>query len=184
VRDALDRHLDALATRMGGFLRGFDNPRVHLGSAARFAVEFRKITCYPALHPPGEGRAISYSEAAGLYRAPHIDRVGEKPADPIFTMIHALGGQSTLSAGIRREFPLDRLRRDVVRLLRVPLLLFYLQVSDRASFFAALDEVAEKGGFPLAKGARGSAMVCPGCGSTLSPGSDRSARRCTSCGQV
>ena len=61
---ACARLLDAVAVRMGGYLRGFDDPHIHVGSRVGFILEFRKIMDFPALSQPGQSKKISYAEAA------------------------------------------------------------------------------------------------------------------------
>lgn len=182
MKSMLDSNLDSLAIRMGGFLRGFNDPSVHLGSSARFAVEFRKILELPELHSTGIERAFSYSEAARRYRFAHLEATGNDPSDPVSTMIRGLSCAPQPAAGIQGEHPLWRLREDLQRILRVPALLFYLQVADRAAFYIKLNEVARKGSFPLAAGWKGSGMSCPSCTGAIMPDKDQGAFRCIQCG--
>ena len=184
--ETLDRHLDAVATRMGGFLREFGNPRVHLGSAARFSAEFRRLMALPAIHAPGGKRMISYSEAAEFFRAPSAGAGSTRPAEPVTTMVWGLSQASVPDGAIRGELPLEALRKDLATLLRLPVLLFYLSISNREAFFARLAEIAARDGFPLVTGEgrpQASGIPCRSCGSALPSPQQGQALKCTMCGQ-
>ena len=166
MEPSLEKHLNDLAGRMGSFLRGFEDPRVHLGSPARFAAQFRTVMDCPAFHAAGAHRLVSFSEAARSYRLSRLDTAGDQPATPVSLMIRGLHEASSFSFGNAGELVPGSVRDDVSKLLRVPALTFYLQCSDREQFFATLDDIAARKGFRLAKRS-GSRMICPICGSTL-----------------
>jgi len=182
--ESLDQHLDAVARRMGGFLRGFDDPRLHVGSADLFVKEFKIVMDCPALHPPGGERTISYSEAAGSFRVSPITTVHKELEDPVSAMVRGLGESSLFAAREGKELPLDKLREDLAALLRVPTLLFYFQISDRTAFFTSLEQMAKKFDFPVVTEGGGSIPGhCPVCGSNLPPGPHRRILRCGACGR-
>ena len=180
-----EKHLDAVATRMGGFLRGFNDPRIHSGSAAGFNAEFRNVMAWPALHLPGEKRTISYSEAAASLLAPAVTADIYEAADPVGTMIRGLCEVPDSAAALRRVFPPATLQNDLAMLLRRPALLYYLSITDREAFFARLAGIARKDSFPLVTGegqVQGSGSSCPACGSALPPPRQGEALKCGSCG--
>ncbi len=181
--ETLDQRLDAVASRMGGFLRGFRDPRVHLGSAARFNVEFRRIMSLRALNAPGAKHPISYSEAAESFRAPAAAAASSGPADPVTTMVQGLGQAADGHASLRRELPLGTLRQDLSALLRVPALFFYVSISDREAFFTRLAGIAASEGFPLIAG-EGSGARCRSCGSVLLAAQPGRPLKCSTCGQA
>jgi hypothetical protein len=180
---SLDKHLDSVATRMGGFLRGFDDPRVHLGSTGRFNAEFRKVMGLPAVHLPGEKRAISYVDAAGQFRvqAPAIPSPG--PVDPVITMVRGLADIPVTLDTAHRELRPAALRKDLAALLRMPVMLFYVSLSNREAFFGRLAEVAARESFPLiTAGEQAQASRCPSCRSALPPLRQAQVLKCGSCG--
>jgi len=183
----LDKHLDSVATRMGGFLRGFGDPRVHVGSTARFHAEFRKVMAFPALHPPGEKRTISYSEAAGRFLAPSIAGASRGPSDPVAEMVRGLIDVPMSVSALRRELPMETLRNDLAALLRTPVVLFYVSLSDQKAFFGRLAEIAARDGFPLITGegqAQGSRARCHSCGTALPAPQQGKPLQCGSCGMA
>jgi hypothetical protein len=80
------------------------------------------------------------------------------------------------------------LRGGLAALLRLPAMVFYLQVTDTALFFARLAKIAELEAFPLAAGSGeplATAAYCPACGSRWSPRALSSGiQRCASCGKA
>jgi len=188
LNEQLDRHLKAVAGTMGGFLRGFDNPRVHVGSADLFVKEFRKVLDHPALHLPDGNQVVSYAAAAGSYRVPADAAAAAKPDNPISALLRGLNESAPFTTHARHLLQPAPLRADLAALLRVPVLLFYLQVTDTAAFFARLAIIAEQEAFPLAAGsgestARGG--YCPACGARCFPDALGSGiQRCASCGKA
>jgi hypothetical protein len=179
----LDSHLNALAGCMGRHLRGFDDPRVHLGTETRFAGEFKKVLDFPALRVPDGDRVVSYSEAVGMFCAP-ASRPGAEIEDPVSTMMQGLAGPQALARKPCPELAADRLFKDLSMLLRTPLLRFYLQVADPRTFQSNLQEMAGREGFPLAFGLRESELVCPSCRAPLSRGARSLPARCIRCKQT
>lgn len=185
MSEQLDRHLKSVARTMGGFLRGFDDPRMHTGSADLFAKEFRKVLNHPALRLPDGNKVVSYAAAAGSYRTPADAEAVAEPANPISVLLRGLNESAPFSAHARGLLQPAPLREDLDALLRVPILLFYLQVTDTAALFARLAKIAEQEAFPLAVDSGeplAAAGHCPACGSRWSPGARGSGiQRCTSC---
>jgi predicted RNA-binding Zn-ribbon protein involved in translation (DUF1610 family) len=182
---SLDKHLDSVAERMGGFLRGFDDPRVHLGSTARFNGEFRKVLALPAIHPSGEKKRISYSEAVGQFRVPALAGTASAPADPVTAMLRGLADAPVALDRARRELHPAALRNDLAALLRMPAMLFYVSISDQEAFFERLAQIAAREAFPLImardQGLKAQAR-CPSCGSALTPQRQGQVLQCGSCG--
>jgi hypothetical protein len=182
---SLEQHLDAVARRMGRFLRGFDDPKFHVGSADLFVQEFKIVMDLPALHSPGDERTISYSEAAGSFRVSPTATVHKEQEDPVSAMVRGLGESSLFIAREGKELALDKLREDLAALLRVPTLLFYFQISDRTAFFTNLEQMAKKFDFPVVTGGGESIPGnCPVCGSNLPPGRHRRILKCGACGRA
>ena len=50
MQESLARHLDKSALQMGGFLRGFDDPSIHVEATAEFISSFRKVLEFTMLH--------------------------------------------------------------------------------------------------------------------------------------
>jgi hypothetical protein len=180
MQPPLEKHLNDVAGRMGGFLRGFRDPRVHLGSTERFAAQFRILMECPLFHSSAASRTVSFAEAAGSFRVPASDPAAAEPATPASALIQGLREAESFAPENAGELIPARLLDDVSALLRVPALVFYLQFSDRALFFATLGDVASRNGFRLAKSS-GSQMICPTCGSPLIRGGSPPAARCNSC---
>jgi len=137
---------------------------------------------------PGQEQVVSYAEAADCCRTlfPAPDYAG--PDNPLSALVRGLAESAHLAAHARCQFPLNPLREDLSALLRVPLLLFYLQVTDTAAFFAGLEKMASLESFPLVAGgseSRAAAASCPACGSRLAP-HPHSAQilRCGTCRQA
>jgi hypothetical protein len=175
--------MDEVAARMGGFLRGFDDSRIHLGSARRFADQFRRVMNHPALRTAGEGQPVSYSEAVRFYRLSGPEAQDGQNATPVSTMMRGLREAASLATELRGELDAARVREGVTSLLRLPALMFYLQVSDYDRFFAKASAAAEKNGFLLARSSAGLKMVCPSCGGALPQNATRGAGKCTFCGK-
>jgi hypothetical protein len=188
LSEQLDRHLKTVARTMGGFLRGFENPRLHTGSADLFIREFRKVLVHPALHLPDGNQVVSYAAAAGSYRVPADVAAAAEPDNPISVLVRGLNESAPFSAHARHILHPVPLRADLAALLRLPALLFYLQVTDTAVFFARLAKIAEQEAFPLAAGSSESlaaAGYCPACRSKWSPGTPSSGiQRCACCGKA
>ena len=162
MRSPYDLYLDAIAARMGRYLRGFDDPRIHLGSPGRFASQFRKVMELPALHRAGEDRLVSCAEALSSLAMRRDEAAGGQSANPAALMtqvLEAAGG----------GMPGETLRKDVEELLRFPALSFYLQVSNRKAFFTALREVAANNAFRLATRSKDSRIVCSVCRNPVLP---------------
>jgi LSD1 subclass zinc finger protein len=179
----VDRHWQDLAVRMGSFLRGFDVPTVHLGSVAQFAGEFRKILYIRAIRTPSNNREISYAEAVRSSRLPPVDAEAIDPADPISILLSGLRGPMAHAGGSRIQLSRPLLVRDLSRMLRFPIMRFYLQLSDRERFFCMLEEIAEEHDFSLVCGARCAEVNCPICRSPLEA-DDGGTVRCAACGQT
>jgi len=185
---------------MGGFLRGFDDPRVHTGSADLFVREFRTVLDLPALHLPGGSRMISYAAAAATFQIPLDAAAAAEIRTPVAVLLQGLCESSGIAAAARQvESPTAvhhhrtpegaaLLRGDLEALLRVPALLFYLQVSHAAAFFSRMAKLARQEGFPLAAGSAEplpTAGYCPACGSKWAPGALGSGiQTCASCGKA
>jgi hypothetical protein len=173
---------------MGGFLRGFDDPRVHTGSADLFVREFRKVLDLPALHLSDGSGTISYAAAAGSFQIPPNAAAAAEPGSPVAVLLRGLHESAAFAAGARPLLEAAPLRADLAALLCVPALLFYLQVSHAAAFFSRLAMLARQGAFPLAAGSGEplpTAGYCPACGSKWSPGPLGSGiQSCASCGQA
>jgi len=188
LSEQLDRHLKSVARTMGGFLRGFDDPRMHTGSADLFVKEFRKVLDHPALHLPDGNQVVSYAAAAGSYRTPADATTAAEPDNPISVLLRGLNESAPFGAHARDLLQPAPLCADLAALLRVPILLFYLQVTDTAAFFARLAKIAEQETFPLVAGSGrplATATCCPACGSRWSPGARSSGmQRCASCGEA
>ncbi len=177
-------HLEEVAVLMGGFLRGFEDSRVHLGTAARFAGEFGRLMRIPALHPSAGDKAVSYAEAAGSYRVPEHAVFDARAADPVSVLIRGLTGSPALeSAHPLGVLHPESLRADLGRLLRIPLLRFYLQVAKREAFCTLLKGIAQHGGFPVSGTLRGLPDACPACGHRLAFDAG-GAPQCPACSQT
>ena len=104
MEESLARQLDNLALQMGGFLRGFEDQHIHVGSAASFISEFRKVLEYPMIHQSCDKLPISYAVAVENYRVPPPDGIA---ADPAAIMIQGLAQPSVHAPDVRRKLPLD-----------------------------------------------------------------------------
>jgi hypothetical protein len=160
MNESLNRHLDAIAATMGGFLRGFGDPRCHTGSEALFIREFRKVLDHPSLRLPGGRGLVSYAAAAASYRTHAESAEAAAPCDPICTLMRGLSEPAPGAQALEIIDPVP-LQADLAALLRVPVMSFYLQVTDMAAFFARLAKIARQESFPLA------AESCPACGEAL-----------------
>jgi hypothetical protein len=97
----------------------------------------------------GQAR-VSYAEAVVAWRAPTLNVESD---DPVSVLMRGLGGPMTLATGTRGELPADTLREDLAGLLRQPVLTFYLLLSDRGRFLAAIGQIATERGVQVATGA-------------------------------
>jgi len=186
LEEVLSKHLDGICRRMGGFLRGFGDPRIHLSPVSGFITEFRKIMNLAVLHPPGEKQLISYAAAVTAYRVLKVQASGE-PADPVAILLQGLAGQSLVAPDLRRKLPLEILRGDLVALLRTPALHFHITVSDRAAFSTAVEEIAGAEGFPLVQQqgpGQGGKKSCAFCRSPLATMQPGQILKCGSCMQA
>jgi len=183
--DQVDLHLNTVARSLGRFLRGFDDPRVHNGSPELFQREFRKVMAIPGLRVPGQAKAISYAEAAASGHRPPGPASAKAPDSPVSVLVLGLTIPATSSRGAGLELPLEPLGHDLAALLRAPVLLFYLQVSDRDRFLRELAAIARRDGFPLLPAATDPAAgppPCPACGSALPPDHPGRSLQCGTCG--
>ena len=184
MSDRADRHLDAVALGLGKFLRGFDNPSVHTGSPEHFTREARKLMTIAALQVPGQSRAITYAEAAATGYGPPAPAPARAPDSPLALLLLGLTVTGPRAHGARFELPLEPLRKEVAALLRVPVLLFYLQVSDRELFFRELEAIARRDAFPLwpvTAEDGGTPLPCPACGAPMPPDRAGISVRCPAC---
>jgi ribosomal protein L37AE/L43A len=184
--EALEQYLDTVAVQMGAFLRGFDNPRIHVGSKAGFIREFRKVMDLPALGQPGHADKISYAKAAISFRVSMPSAEGATVSDPVSTLVRGLHEAAHLSGETRRELPLNALTSQLISLLRVPIMVYYLAIADRKRFFNDAKRMAGSRGLPLValeempeKGRVG----CPQCQSQLLPARYATILQCGKCGQ-
>jgi hypothetical protein len=184
LEESLSRHLDAVSRRMGRFLRGFDDPRVHTGSVASFVAEFRRILDLATLRRPGEEHPISYAAATATCKTHSAAIAGTESSDPVSAMIQGLEAPSLHSPDLRRQIPLEMLQEDIMGLLRMPALRFYIAISDRHAFFGRLDEIVKKGAFPLVKAesaTAGGKAQCPFCHSQFQLESHSRLSQCGAC---
>jgi len=182
--ETLERHLDAVAGRMGGFLRGFYDPRVHVGSKAGFILEFRKIMDLPALGQPGHLKKISYAKAAASCRVSMPSAEIAAASDPVSTLVRGLHEASILSGETRGELPLDALESDLTSLLRIPIMVCYLSIADRERFFADVKRMAGSQGLPLValeEMPEHGRVACPKCGWQLLPARHATILQCGKC---
>jgi len=147
--ELLDAHLDRVSLEMGCFLRGFEDAAIHVGSSALFVQQFRQVLEIPALRDPDGEEPLSYVEAVQHCMAPVVQTLSQ---DPITVLTRGLGGPATMATQPRRELRADAVWEDLAKLLRVPVLRFYMHVPDRRQFLSRLEEIAERGRFPLAYG--------------------------------
>ena len=185
---------------MGGFLRGFDDPRVHTGSADLFVREFRRVLDLPALHLPGGSGMISYAAAAASFQFPPDAAAATQTGSPVAVLLRGLAESASFAAAAGQGEPHKAvkdprtpktaalLRVELEALLRVPALLIYLQLSHAAAFFSRLAKLARQEGFPLAAGSGEplpTAGYCPACDSKWSPAALGSGiQSCASCGKA
>ncbi len=162
--ELLQRHLDAIARQMGGLLRGFDDPSVHVGTPELFARQFDILLRLPLLRGPDGGRAISYAQALRTARAPRIE---VPSSDAIAVLVHGLSAPATLAGGERSVLALAPLTADLARLLRVPLFRFYVRLRDRERFLAGLRAGADRLGRPVVVTAPHRNARCSGCDRVL-----------------
>ncbi len=179
MEELLQRHLVAVAGRMGRHLRGFDDPGIHLGTEATFAHEFDKVFRFPALRVPAEKRPLAYAEAVRRYRFAGVRKAAA--GDPVLTMAQGLRGPQTLSHEPRRALSPEPLFEDLASLLRTPLLRFYLQITEAEAFGRHLEATARRGGFALAVGTRESEPACPACGRLLGRAAPGAPVHCPGC---
>jgi ribosomal protein L37AE/L43A len=182
--EALERHLDAVAARMGAFLRGYDDPRIHVGSKAGFILEFRKIMDLPALGQPGQPKKISYAKAATSRRVSMPSSEVAVAADPVSTLVRGLHGAPILSGETRSELALGALESDLTSLLRIPIMVYYLAIADRKRFFTDVKRMAGSQGLPLValeEMPENGRVACPKCGWQLLPARQATILKCGKC---
>jgi predicted RNA-binding Zn-ribbon protein involved in translation (DUF1610 family) len=165
MQQSLDAYLEKIAGEMGAFLRDFSNNRVHLGSSQTFARQFRTLLEYPVLRSAQQEPFVSYLNAAESYRLSPSSLLS--PADPVDVLLNGLAEISAAAAQARAFLSTDNLREDLKKLLRIPALIYYLQIKDARAFIAALKEIARKKKFKLAHGSDPMRLACPACGSLL-----------------
>ena len=144
MTELLNRHLEQVALRMGGFLRGFDDPAVHVGTRGQFVRAFRRLLELPLIQDPTSGVSLSYVQALGVLCAPEPLTQAEGPLD---VLMRGLGVPR--NAGLRLAHPVtaNTIQHDLNRLLREPELRFYFCVSDLESFLAHVRQIADREGF-------------------------------------
>jgi hypothetical protein len=182
--EALERHLDAIAVRVGGFLRGFNDPRIHVGSMPGFILEFRKIMDLPALGQPGQSQKISYTKAATACHVSISSTRAEGVSEPVSALIHGLQEAPPMRGQTRYELPLRSLESDLTALLRVPMMSYYLAIADRKRFFTEVKRMAANGGFPLValeEMPEHGRVACLNCGYQLLPASHVTTLQCAQC---
>jgi hypothetical protein len=163
MRELLDRHLDDVAIQMGGFLRGFENSSIHLGTKTQFAREFRRVLREPLLRT-FDNAAISYSQAVESWHLPAIET---EALDPLSTLMRGLRGQKIINDIITQEISVDSFYEELRRLLRQPRLRFFLTVSNPQLLQDSVEGIAKQMGLPFTFGTREEAKICPSCGNTL-----------------
>jgi hypothetical protein len=187
LEELLSKHLDEVAMCMGRFLRGFDDPAIHLGTASSFVAEFRKIMGIQILRQPGERQMASYASATSMYRVCPIHPLGTESSDPVSTMIHGLTAPAPAAPDLRRKLPLETLHEDISALLHTPAMHFYLKLRDRGGFFSALEQISRTGGFPLVLqdiSSKADRILCPLCRAPLSAVRPGQILKCESCSQA
>lgn len=180
----LSRHLENIAARMGAFLRGFDDARVHLGTPVTFAREFGTLMQIPALHSPAGEGFISCAEASEYCSIGSRENSSGSAMDPVFVLMDGICGSRMPgqmgSPGVLRP---ETLRADLAALLRLPRLRFYLGVTDLQAFGSLVERIARREGFSLAGTLSPLTDSCPGCGNPLALDSD-TVERCPLCGRA
>jgi hypothetical protein len=143
MRELLDRHIGRIALGMGRFLRGFEDPAVHVGTPLQFCREFRKALELPILRDPESNREVSYVHALEFFSAPAVETEAD---DPVHILMRGLSGPPATAAGPRREPQGGALRQDLENILRAPVMRFYFSVSDPDSFLRTMERIAFRRG--------------------------------------
>src|ERR1022692_2165992 len=144
MTELLNRHLEQIALRMGGFLRGFDDPAVHVGTRGQFVRAFRRLLELPLIQDPTSGVSLSYVQALGVLRAPEPLTQAEGPLD---VLMRGVGGPPNAVLQLAHPVTANTIQHDLNGLLREPELHFYFCVSDLESFLAHARQIADREGF-------------------------------------
>lgn len=177
MSELLDRHLEDVAIQMGRYLRGFSDSIIHLGIAAQFAREFRRVMDDPVLHAFGD-KAVSYAQAAESWHLPAIET---EAIDPLSTLVRGLRGQKIKNTITIQEMSVEPFYEDLRCMLRLPRLRIFLTAPNPRLLQRSVQEIAERMNLPYTFAAREQAQSCPSCGSGLILNSRNSPAVCPSC---
>jgi hypothetical protein len=178
MSELLDRHLEDVAIQMGGYLRGFNDSAIHLGTPAQFAREFRRVLDEPILHASGD-KAISYAQASEYW---HLRGIETEAVGPIATLVRGLRGKKVKNMIAIQEISAKPFYEDLQRLLRLPRLRIFLTAPKPRSLQCSVQEIAERMALSYTFGMREQTQTCPSCGNSLIVDSKNSPAVCPHCG--
>lgn len=176
-------HLEVVSRLLGGFLRGFSDPSVHVGTEKGFSREIEKALNYACLRLLLTERVHSYSEmlASPARLSPSIPEW--EPVDPVSVLLWGLLPAGPAPGPDWTGLSQDELRESLMPLLRLPLLLYFFQSRDAVGLIAHMQRFAEQSNAPFLVGdaTPKTDILCPSCEKRLNPIRSRWTFECGSC---